>query len=297
MILKNTHRITAVALTAVVLLFSAGCSKEYDAVGTDHNNEEKRVKDRKTKQEIQDASQRIPAISWYNQTMNKIITFDPKSETKTFSFSDPNPGWNFSNSTETTWVPAEGGGGILFVGSGSFGGNTGGGTVVAGSTTLNIISTFCFSASEEAIGLDIGGFGGPDFDGISGVVGFAGDFEALQNENFEEEDDIFDFFQGIAYYVVYDNEANGSYDILNWFEDAGEPTDDLGGSGFAWVYGFEPDAWSIYFSESGSLNVSGGSMTFSGQYLGLILDVSDLESSFDDFSFVEAGGFGTMGCN
>lgn len=297
MITKSINKTTAVMIAAVVLLFSAGCSKEYETVPHDSDAKVKRIKDRQTKQDISAASERIPAISWYNGTMNKIITFDPKNEAKNFSFSDPNPGWNFSNYNETYWAPSSGGGGILFVGAGAFGGNAGGGTVVAGNTSLNVNYTFCFAASEEALGLDIGGFGGPDFDGISGVIGFAGDFEALQNGNFDEEEDIFDFFEGIAYYVVYDNEANGSYDILNWFQDLDEPADDLGGEGFAWVYGFEPDAWSLYFSESGSLNVSGGTISFNGTYFGLILDFNDLDSDFETLEFVEVDGFGTMGCN
>jgi hypothetical protein len=292
---------TAALVAAVVLLFGTSCTKDDYSGDPAGQPEVKRIKNSQTRNEVRAAAERIPAISWYNSTMDKIITFDPKNESKSFSFSDPNPGWNFSNADDVTWVPAQNGGGILFVGAGAFGGNAGGsGVVVAGNTSLNIASTFCFAASEEAIGLDIGGFGGPDFDGISGVIGFAGDLEALANGDFDSEADIYDYFEGIAYYVVYDNEASGNYDILNWFESLDEPADDLGGNGFAWVYGFSEEEWSIYFSSGGSLNVSGGSMSFEGEYFGLIFDLDEIlngEDPFDGFSFVEVSGFGQMGCN
>lgn len=302
--LSNKYIKSATAVFAVAaLLFSTGCTKE-DNYGTppDSSVQGSQIVDRRTQEDIKDFSERMPAISWYNSTMNKIITVDPKSEQKSFSFSDPNPGWNFSDASETYWAPAPQGGGILFIGSGSFGTNSGGGTVVAGQNSLNIASTFCFSASEEALGLDIGGFGGPDFDGISGVIGIAGDLEALSTGEFDEESNIFDYFQGMAYYVVYDNEASGNYDILNWFDNLAEEPDDLGGNGFSWVYSFSESEWALYFSQNGSLNVSGGSMNFEGNYFGLILDIDDIfsENGGDivDLEFVQNQfGIGQMGCN
>lgn len=296
----------ATALGAVaILLFGTSCTKEENTtsgVPAQQDAEVRALTDRGTQDRLKEYAERIPAISWYNSTMDKIITLDPKNESKSFNFSDPNPGWNYSDNSETTWVPAEGGGGILFIGPGSFGSNTGSGLVVAGSTTLNVNYTFCFAASDEALGLDIGGFGGPEFDGISGVVGIAGDFEALMNGNFEDEADIYEYFYGLAYYVVYDNEASGSYDILNWFDSFEEEPDDLGGNGFAWVYAFSSESWELYFSQNGQLNVSGGSMNFNGSYFGLIIDFDDLFYGDDDddvfgFEFVEASGYGAMGCN
>lgn len=295
----------AAGIAVAALLFTTGCTKE-DSDGSPSNSSyqpSEIITNRNTQEEIKEFSQRMPAISWYNSTMDKIITVDPKSEQKSFSFSDPNPGWNFSDASQTYWSPAPQGGGILFIGAGSFGSNAGGsGTVVAGQNTLNIASTFCFSASEEALGLDIGGFGGPEFDGISGVIGIAGDLEALSTGEFDEEANIFDYFQGMAYYVVYDNEASGSYDILNWFDNLSEEPDDLGGNGFSWVYSFSENEWAIYFSQNGSLNVSGGSMNFSGNYFGLILNIDDIFSEeggdITSLEFVQDQyGLGQMGCN
>jgi hypothetical protein len=300
--LFNTKSILSFTLIAGVLVF-ASCSKDEDVTKGPQPTSIKQVEDKETQDAIEGLAEEVPAISWYNSTMDKIITFDPKNQAK-FDFSDPNPGWNFSSSNEVVWQPADQGGGILFIGPGAFGANTSaGGTVVAGSSALNVSYTFCFAASDQAIGLDLFDFGGPEFDGISGVIGFAGDFEALQTGEFEDPNEIFNYFQGIAYYIVYDNEASGNYDILNWLEDIDEPLDDLGGNGFAWVYEFSPEAFSIYFSKSGQLNVSGGSMSFNGEYFGVIFDnfFSDPDSGDDEdifgLDFVEVEGFGTMGCN
>ena len=251
----------AVSIMVAAVLFLSGCSKDTDYSNGDVNNQDgvRAIENTETQNDLRRAAERIPALQWYNSTMDKIITFDPKSESKSFSFSDPNDGWNFSDADDVAWAPASNGGGILFIGPGSFNSNSSsGGLVVAGNTSLDVNYTFCFTASEEALGLDIGGFGGPDFDGISGVIGISGNFEALTEGEFDEEADPFEFFNGLAYYVVYDNEASGSYDILNWFNNLDEDPDDLGGEGFAWVYGFTPNSWAIYFSDSGELQVSGG---------------------------------------
>ncbi len=292
--LKTNYKVTAASLVVVTLLFSTSCSKDDTATAQKQSGEVKALTDKEDQGKVSELVKKSPAISWYNSTMDKIITVDPNSQEKSFNFSDPNPGWNFSSYQETYWVPSENGGGILFLGAGSFGGNAGG-TVVAGNSELDINYTFCFSASEEALGLDLFDIGGEDFTGISGVVGFAGDFEALQTGEFTEDDDILDFFQGIAYYVVYDNEASGNYPILNWFDDLDESPDNLQGNGFAWVFAFSEPA-GIYFSQSGDLNVSGGSIDFEGTYFGLEISDFDLEE-FEDFEFVEVEGFGTMGCN
>jgi hypothetical protein len=227
--------------------------------------------------------------------MDKVIVFSAKSQYKSFSFSSPNPGWNFSSTEQVYFSPAPQGGGILYLGPGSFGANTGG-TVVAGNTSLDINYTFCFSASDEALGFDFG-IGGPDFDGLSVVLGIAGDFEALTTGEFEEDEDPFDYFQGFAVYIVYDNEASGSYPILNWFEDLEEESDDLEGNSFAYVLAFADPA-GLYFSKSGNLNVSGGSIGFEGVYWGITGNLFD--DWFDDdnnIEFVEVDGYGQMGCN
>jgi len=300
--MNMTRRFTAAVsfMVAAVLLLS-GCSKDTDSYNTEtaDQNGVRQIEDRETQNDLHRAADRIPALQWYNVAMDKIVTFDPKGETKSFNFSDPNDGWNFSDADDVAWAPASGGGGILFIGPGSLNSNSAGGLVVAGNTSLDINYTFCFAASEQALGLDIGGFGGPEFDGISGVIGISGDFEALVNEEYDEDADPFDYFYGLAYYVVYDNEASGTYDILNWFNNLEEDPDDLGGNGFAWVYSFSEETWALYFSQDGELQVNGGMMNFNGSYFGLELNFDELEDGdiFYDFDYVEGPGYGSMGCN
>ncbi|MDP4588750.1 MAG: hypothetical protein NWS86_11285, partial [Flavobacteriales bacterium] len=211
-----------------------------------------------------------------------------------FDFSQPSDGWDFSNSDEVQYVTDDNGG-LLIIPVFAFGGNTGGGTIVAGNSALNVDYTFCFSASEEALGLDLFDFGG-DFNGISGVIGIAGDFDALANDEIDEDADFTDFFQGFAAYFVYDDEASGSYNVLNWLEDLEDEEADNDETAFAYVIDFvEPG---IYFSADGQLTVSGGQIAFNGEYLAItdfFLDFGDEEEG--DLSFDYVSGFGALGCN
>src|SRR5690606_19700809 len=129
------------------------------------------------------------------------------------------------------------------------------------------------------------------------------DFVALMNEDFDEEGvDIFDYFHGLAYYLVYDNEAQGNYDILNFIEDIETGEEEVQeGKGFSIVYGFSSTSFAFYFSKDVNLNVSGGSMDFNGNYYGIVFDnLLDADEEDDDLfnlDFVEVSGFGQMGCS
>lgn len=233
----------------------------------------------------------LPKMEVYDHVNDRVITVD--FFTKSFSFATPNSGWNYSDDDDLTYVPNNGAGGVLYVGPGSLGSNTGG-TVVAGNTILDITYTFCVSVSSEALGLDLF-FEEEEFDGFSIVMGIAGDFEALQEGELDEDADFTDFFQGIAWYYIYDNEAQGNYTVLDWFEDLDDDPDTFSDNGFACAIGMEN--FDVYFSTSGSINVSGGDMTFTGEYFGLL----NLYNSFfdDDYDSIDAAivdGYGTMGC-
>lgn len=304
-IFKKQINVAATLFVAAALIFTTSCTKDNEnSASASQKYEGKAVKDKALQEDIQSTADRMPPIAWYNRTMDKVIVFDPKNDSKSFDFSDPNDGWNFSSSEGVEFVQSPSGGGVLFVSPGSFGSNAGGsGTVVAGNTALNINYTFCFSVDEDALGLDLG-FGDVDFDGLSGVLGIAGDFEALMNEDFDEEGaDIFDYFHGLAYYLVYDNEAQGNYDILNFIEDVDgeESEEEPDGKGFSIVYGFSSTSFSFYFSKDGSLNVSGGSMNFSGNYYGIVFgnlfDADEEDGELFNLDFVEVPGFGQMGCS
>jgi len=287
----NLKTALAVSVLTVSSALFTGCQKEQEFTGM--KAPQKKVTVNADQQRmLQDMAGRVPTLRIYDENDNRFIDIDLKN--RNFSFSEPNDGWNLSSSDDVVWEPADGGGGILFIGAGAFGGNTGG-TIVAGSTALNINYTFCFSASEEALGLDLFDTGA-NIDGISGVIGIAGDFEALLNDEVSEDSDFTDYFQGFAAYFVYDNEASGSYDILDWLSDLDGDLDDLDGNGFGYVFGFEN--FSLYFSYSGTLNVSGGSIGFNGEYLGFE-NLDELFFNFDDEEEPEIDivpGFGVMGC-
>ncbi|MBI1266588.1 MAG: hypothetical protein GC193_04055 [Cryomorphaceae bacterium] len=287
--LSITRSTTLLSLFAVVAILSS-CQKEQGPVSYANRQTKVDTEDLRTAERI---VANLPEIGIVSEDRSTVYKFN--LNTREFSFSDPNPGWNFSNSDEVVFYPYNDGGGILFIGAGSIGSNTGG-TVVAGETALDVNYTFCFSASDEALGLDLFDFGGDSFDGVSIVLGIAGDFEALAEGEVDEDATFEDFFQGFAMYIVYDNEASGSYEILNWLEDLDEDSDELAGHGFAYVIDFVN--FSIYLSASGDLDVSGGQISFSGEYLGLLdlfLEFTDEEEGEPEFSVVS--GFGTMGCN
>jgi hypothetical protein len=287
----NLKTALAVSVLTVSSALFTGCQKEQEFTGL--KAPQKKVTVNADQQRmLQDMAGRVPTLRIYDEDDNRFIDIDLKN--RNFSFSEPNDGWNLSSSDDVVWEPADGGGGILFIGAGAFGGNTGG-TIVAGSTALNINYTFCFAASEEALGLDLFDTGA-NIDGISGVIGIAGDFEALLNDEVDEDSDFTDYFQGFAAYFVYDNEASGSYEILDWLSDLDADLSDLEGNGFGYVFGFEN--FSLYFSYSGTLNVSGGSIGFNGEYLGFE-NLDELFFNFEDDEEPEIDivpGFGVMGC-
>lgn len=287
--LSITRSTTLLSLFAVVAILSS-CQKEQGDVSYANRQTKVDTEDLRTAERI---VANLPEIGIVSEDRSTVYKFN--LNTREFSFSDPNPGWNFSNSDEVVFYPYNDGGGILFIGAGSIGANTGG-TVVAGETALDVNYTFCFSASDEALGLDLFDLGGDSFDGVSVVLGIAGDFEALAEGEVEEDATFEDFFQGFAMYIVYDNEASGSYEILNWIEDLDEDPDQLEGHGFAYVLDFVD--FNIYLSSSGDLNVSGGQISFSGEYLGLLdLFLEFTEEGEDEPEFAIVSGFGTMGCN
>lgn len=293
-------KFASVVKTGVLAVFAAGllvsCTKESFNAGDKPTNQ---ITDKKTQEQIREAAQELPAIGIYNRTMDKVIVFDVSNpEAKNFSFVNPgSTGINFATSNGGQAVYFVESDNLVILSEPSDGFGSGGGTVVVGNTALNIDIAFCFAAGEEALGGGL--FGGDDFGDVAGVIGFAGDFEALENGDFDEEDaDPFDFFEGFAYYFVYTDElGNQSYEVIEFFEaqDGEEDNDDFA---FAWVVSFQGNDGGVYLSNGGTLTVNGGSMSFNGTYFGLEgLLFFDEEGDDDDFNFVEVNGFGTMGCD
>lgn len=282
--------LTVLPIVAIIAL--AGCSKQESTSASGVTNgviSNKSDLSTRQQRKVEQLVSNMPDIGVLSEDRSTLYRFN--LNTREFSFGAPNDGWNFSTNDGPVFIPAEEGGGILIIPAFSFGGNTGG-TVVAGSSALDINYTFCFSASDEALGLDLFDYGGT-FDGISMVLGIAGDFDALIEGDVDEDSDFTDFFQGYAFYFVYDNEAQGTYSILNWFDDLEEDLDDLEGHGFSYVIDFVN--FNLYFSSEGTLNVSGGEMSFTGEYFGILELLESLDDEDVDFDFVP--GFGTMGCS
>lgn len=271
---------------AGILIFAASCKKAetngvvYTKTVSDH---EKRA--------AMELMNNMPDVIYYDQVHDKAYKFDIQN--RDFSFATPNDGWNFSGPTGEI-IYAEDGSYVVIT-SPQFGSNSGGGTIIAGNSALDIDYTFCFSASDEALGLDLFDFGG-EISGVSTVIGIGGDFEALMDGDVDEDADFTDFFHGFAAYIVYANEAQGTYEVLNWLNDLDEDPDFLDDKGFGYVFDFQNEG--LYFSSDGTLSVQGGDITFNGEYLAITdFILSFGEDEDEDISFDYVSGYGTLGCN
>lgn len=200
----------------------------------------------------------------------------------TLSFSSPD-GITYSDTKNTIYAPWS-----------SFGSNSSsGGTVVAGGSSLDMNYTFCFSSSDAAYGLNLFDLDSANFTGLSIVIGVSGDFDALANA--DSTTNLFDYFHGLAFYIVYDSPASGDYEVVNWL-------DGLAGyninSKIAFAYLFDFRDGKLYLSTEGNMNVTGGYMNFNGKYLE-IAGFFDDDQNFDwnNLTFSIVPGFGAMGCN
>ena len=219
-----------------------------------------------------------------------------------FNFSNSGDGWDFSHPSGYNYTAGPNGtGGTVTISSSAFGsngaagtsGSSGGGAIGAGSTNLSINYTYCFSADAQATGLDLFSSGsGPALTGVSGVLGVAGDFSALASGT-PDSSQLANSFKGLAMYVVYAKQASGGYDILDWLspDNTNATPSDLNNKGFAFIIDFQNQR--IFFSERGRLNVSGGSISYSGSYL----MAEYTPSNQDQMQVTSVAGFGAMGCN
>ena len=277
------------AITAMLL---PACSKEGGDPPCKDNGQT--VTDTGVKERLVEMTGKLPAVGIYNRTMDRILVFRAKDDgSRDFTFSTlPSDGINFATSNGGQWVWTEEGG-LVVITDPEDGIGGGGGSVGAGNTNLDIDFAVCFAFDEDAIGADLFSTG---IEQVAGVIGIAGDFEALQNGDFEEGDDLFQYFHGFAYYLVYTEQlADQSYDVLNWVDDLDEDEEDLQNFAFAFVVNFQDDG-GIYISKDGTLTVNGGSMDFNGHYYA-IEGVGFFDDEDDDATFSEVSGYGMMGCS
>ncbi|MCX6292093.1 MAG: hypothetical protein NT126_10055 [Bacteroidetes bacterium] len=267
-----------------VLLFSS-CSKKDDApYGSSSTTSKNEALDRRIKTLIH----KIPNIVYKRAALRTGAgTLNTQSG---FDFSDPNSGYNYSSPSGVTWSTSSN---TMYLSASSLGSNPSGGTVVAGSSALDMNYTFCFTSTDPAGGVGLFNTGAPT-NGVSGVIGVSGDFAALANAN--DSTSFSDIFHGLAFYFVYDGQASGSYDVIDWSNANWSDSTSIDQKCFAYVFDFVNGK--LYFSLSGTLNVTGGSMDFNGQYLeisGFILDQNGLNTN--NITYRTVPGFGAMGCN
>jgi hypothetical protein len=246
--------------------------------------QEKVVLSEVQQQKLEEAFKTMPLIiKMKDEKNNRFVDFNVKERTVTI-----NKSWSFSNPTSNT-IYADNGALVVYVSSSAFDFGSSSTTygVTAGNTSLNV-KTICLAVDASAYAAMFQTQTGQlPIDGISVVMGLDADFSLLQNA---ASTSFGDYFHGLAYYLVYDFGASGSYNVFDW----SLATPLSGSDGFAMVFGFEQNNFGgFYFSKDGTINVSGGDMTFNGNYWGIETDFTTLSTTlaFDTFS-----GSGTMGC-
>ncbi len=264
------------------LLFVVSCSKHDDCKGGAPETEDQKM-DRRVKTMIN----KLPIFKYKSAPSGNSTGLNTLDG---FSFSNPTVGYNYSSVVGYTYAVAKN---IIFLYANSFGSNRTGGTVVAGSSSLDINYTFCFTSDDQTGGVNLFSTNAPT-SGTSGVIGVSGDFEALADAN--DSTSFSDIFHGLAFYFVYDSEASGTYDVIDWSTVDWNDSTSIDQKCFAFVFDFATGK--LYMSLSGTLTVNGGIMDFNGDYLaieGFILDNDGL--NLDDIHYRRVSGFGAMGCN
>jgi hypothetical protein len=118
-------------------------------------------------------------------------------------------------------------------------------------------------------------------------MGLDADFSLLANSS---NTNFANYFHGLAYYLVYDFNASGSYDVIDWTTMTTLPNS----LAFSMVFSFDfNNSGAFYLSKDGAITVSGGDMTFNGNYWGIEMDFNNLNQSLTYNTF---SGSGTMGC-
>jgi hypothetical protein len=267
-------------LAFLILVGLNSCSKNQTYVA----KEEKMTLSPEQYKKFKDKLSAMPMIiKVKDEVNNRFVDFDVRNQTVTF-----NKSWNFANPTPNT-IYAQNGSIVVYVSSNSAGWGSGSPThtVTAGNTTLNV-QTLCMAVDASAYAAMFAGqTGALPIDGISIVMGLDADFSLLANSN---STNFANYFHGLAYYLVYDFNASGSYDVIDWTTMTSLPNS----IAFAMLFSFDYNSsGAFYFSQDGTINVSGGDMTFNGNYWGIEMDFNNLSPSLTYNSYP---GSGTMGC-
>jgi hypothetical protein len=246
-------------------------------------------------------AKRMPKLRYWDEANSRFIDFNPT--TRDFEFSDPDEGFTFDDPDgNNAMVFSDGSDSYLVFSSGiGVSGQGGGGTVVAGTTVLDMDFTVCLSMQEVAAGdgsVDFFSDSSMVFDEYAAVIGISGDFEALANADESSSFDPFEFLNGYAAFYVIADDVSGSHEVFNWMDADSTNTADFDDMASAMVFDFQD--FSLYFANSGQVATSGGTMEFNGTFIGFInfLDLFLEDSSEEiDFEAEEVTGYGSMGCN
>jgi len=289
-------------LLATVVLFT-GCTKESVELNGSSATPAKKVElSGEQMNRAKKMTGRLPKLRYWDETNQRFIEFNPNS--RDLIFSDPDEGFNFDDPDGNNAMVFSDGSGSYLVFSSGFGvsGQGGGGTVVAGSTILNMDLTICLSLEEVAEGDGMFDLFDSDttFSQYASVIGIAGDFEALESSNENDPNfDPFEFLDGYAAFNVIADDVTGSHEVFNWMDAENADTEDFDDMAYAVVFDFQN--FSLYFSNSGTVTTSGGTMEFSGTFIAFedLLENLFSDNSSEDFGgdAEEVEGYGSMGCN
>jgi len=276
--MKNLNLIFA----AFLFTFLMGCNKNKVVQKIDNDTF---ITNKESKSKIEDALKTMPLIvKIKDEANNRFIDFDVRNKTVSI-----NKTWSFANPQPNT-IYAQGSGLVVYVSSSTFGfgSSNSTSTITAGNTSLNV-QTLCLAVDASAYAAMFQTQSGQlPISGISVVMGLDVDWALLQNAS---SANFGNFFHGLAYYLVYDFPASGSYNVIDWTGANGITSLD----GFAMVFSFgQNNNGSFYFSKTGTLNVNGGDMTYNGDYWG----IEGLFNTINNgLTFQTYSGSGTMGCN
>ena len=277
------HIIKLLFLSAI--LISSSCTKNPSKIAAPNAQEEI---SQTTVSNLKKMLDELPTIIRVrDEKNNRFVDFDIKNKSisilKSWSFANPTPNTVYSTTS----------GFVIYISdpNPAWGMGSGSQTITAGSTTLQV-QTMCLAMAGFS-NLFSSGQSFP-IDGISLVMGLDADFSMLNNAStlcFS------DFIHGVAFYEVFESPASGSYNVIDWTDPNVFTNYFLPQNGYAFVFSFDNcNEGNFYFSKSGTINVNGGDMTFSGEYWGW----EDWYTAITQGGTIltnDYPGSGTMGCN
>jgi hypothetical protein len=245
------------------IILLASCTKETNIINNDvhilNKNEAKALKD---------FFINLPIHIRYKDEQNRFVDFDVRTGEYCYTKS-----WNFASPSTSPYVFVDSlTGTTIYMPNTNNWFNNSSQTyaVTAGNTTLNV-NTVCLAASfnQSLFPFQVGTNGISFVMGIDGSPGLIG---------------------GIALYLVYESPASGSYNVIDWQNYTGN---NVSNEGIAVLFSYGSQQFDYYVSESGTLNVSNGDITFNGDYYQISGNYTSINPG-TQYNIVS--GSGTMGC-